>query len=90
MKSGEDFRKGGEGNAVGGFGGGGGAGQQPFGAVQASSNGTITLVVSSIASAYYPDYGVVMVASVLATLPTLIVFFAMQRQFVEGMLGSIK
>jgi lactose/L-arabinose transport system permease protein len=27
---------------------------------------------------------------VLATIPTLLVFFAMQRQFVQGMLGSVK
>ena len=51
---------------------------------------TITLVVSSLASAYYPDFGVVMIGVILATLPTLIVFFAMQRQFVQGMLGSVK
>jgi lactose/L-arabinose transport system permease protein len=31
-----------------------------------------------------------MVATVLATIPTLLVFFAMQRQFVQGMLGSVK
>jgi lactose/L-arabinose transport system permease protein len=62
----------------------------PLIVLQSNGMKTVTLVVSSIASAYYPDYGVVMVASVLATLPTLIVFFAMQRQFVEGMLGSIK
>ena len=48
------------------------------------------LVVSSLGSAYTPDFGVIMVATVLATIPTLIVFFAMQRQFVQGMLGSVK
>ncbi|MEO8152793.1 MAG: carbohydrate ABC transporter permease [Rhizobacter sp.] len=51
---------------------------------------TITLVLSSMASAYYPDFGAIMVATVMATLPTLVVFFAMQRQFVQGMLGSVK
>jgi lactose/L-arabinose transport system permease protein len=51
---------------------------------------TITLVLSSLGSTYFPDFGVIMVATVLATLPTLLVFFAMQRQFVQGMLGSIK
>jgi lactose/L-arabinose transport system permease protein len=62
----------------------------PLIVLQSNDTKTITLVVSSLASAYYPDYGVVMVGAVLATLPTLIVFFAMQRQFVEGMLGSVK
>jgi lactose/L-arabinose transport system permease protein len=32
----------------------------------------------------------VMIGTILATLPTLAIFFAMQRQFVQGMLGSVK
>jgi lactose/L-arabinose transport system permease protein len=51
---------------------------------------TITLVLSSMGSSYFPDFGVIMVATVMATVPTLVVFFAMQRQFVQGMLGSVK
>ena len=62
----------------------------PLIVLQSNDMKTITLVVSSIASAYYPDYGAVMVSAILATLPTLIVFFVMQRQFVQGMLGSVK
>jgi lactose/L-arabinose transport system permease protein len=62
----------------------------PLIALQSTELKTITLVVSSLGSAYAPDFGVVMVATVLATIPTLIVFFAMQRQFVQGMLGSVK
>lgn len=58
--------------------------------LQSNEMKTVTLVVSSLASAYYPDYGVVMVSAILATLPTLIIFFVMQRQFVQGMLGSVK
>lgn len=62
----------------------------PLIVLQSNETKTITLVISSLASAYYPDFGVVMVGAVLATLPTLIVFFLMQRQFVQGMLGSVK
>ena len=58
--------------------------------LQSNELKTITLVISSLSWAYYPDYGVVMVGTVFATLPILIVFFAMQRQFVQGMLGSVK
>jgi lactose/L-arabinose transport system permease protein len=58
--------------------------------LQSTELKTITLVVSSLGSAYTPDFGVIMVATVLATIPTLLVFFAMQRQFVQGMLGSVK
>ncbi|MCG5480102.1 MAG: carbohydrate ABC transporter permease, partial [Ensifer alkalisoli] len=62
----------------------------PLIVLQSNETKTITLVISSLASAYYPDYGVVMVGTILATLPTLAVFFFMQRQFVQGMLGSLK
>jgi lactose/L-arabinose transport system permease protein len=62
----------------------------PLIVLQSNDTKTITLVVSSLASAYYPDYGTVMIGTILATLPTLLVFFAMQRQFVQGMLGSVK
>jgi lactose/L-arabinose transport system permease protein len=62
----------------------------PLIVLQSNETKTITLVISSLASAYYPDFGVVMVGTVLATLPTLVVFFLMQRQFVQGMLGSVK
>lgn len=53
-------------------------------------NKTVTLVVSALTSAYTPDYGMILVGTVLATLPTLIIFFLLQRQFVQGLLGSVK
>jgi lactose/L-arabinose transport system permease protein len=62
----------------------------PLIVLQTNEMKTITLVVSSLASAYYPDFGTVMIGTIIATLPTLFVFFAMQRQFVQGMLGSVK
>ncbi|OLP57992.1 lactose ABC transporter permease [Xaviernesmea oryzae] len=62
----------------------------PLIVLQSNETKTITLVVSALGSAYYPDFGMVMIGTILATLPTLIVFFVMQRQFVAGMLGSVK
>jgi lactose/L-arabinose transport system permease protein len=62
----------------------------PLIVLQSNELKTITLALSSLGSAYAPDYGVIMLATVLATLPTLVVFFAMQRLFVQGMLGSVK
>ncbi|MEO6300310.1 MAG: carbohydrate ABC transporter permease [Paracoccaceae bacterium] len=62
----------------------------PLIVLQTNEMKTMTLVISSLASAYYPDFGVVMVGTVLATLPTLLVFFFLQRRFVEGLLGSVK
>lgn len=58
--------------------------------LQSNDMKTLTLAISSLSSAYYPEYGAIMVAIIVATTPTLIVFFALQRYFVEGMLGSIK
>ena len=62
----------------------------PLIVLQSPETKTINLVLSSLSSAYIPDFGVVMVGTVVATLPTIAVFFAMQKQFVQGMVGSVK
>ena len=62
----------------------------PLIVLQTNDTKTITLAVASLLSAYVPDYGVVMVATTLATLPTLFIFFVLQKQFVQGLLGSLK
>ncbi len=62
----------------------------PLIVLQTNEMKTLTLAVASLLSAYVPDYGVVMVATTLATLPTLLIFFILQRQFVQGLLGAVK
>jgi len=62
----------------------------PLIVLQTNDMKTITLVVSSLVSAYNPNYGVVSVAAVIATLPTCFVFFLLQRSFVEGLTGGVK
>ena len=62
----------------------------PLIVLNTAENKTVTLVVSALTSAYTPDYGMILVGTVLATLPTLIIFFVLQRQFVQGLLGSVK
>lgn len=62
----------------------------PLIVLQTPDKTTITLVISALTSAYTPDFGVILVATILATLPTLVLFFVLQRQFVAGMLGSVK
>jgi len=62
----------------------------PLIVLQTSEMKTLTLTISSLSQAYYPDFGAVMVATILATLPTLAVFFGLQRLFVQGLSGSVK
>lgn len=62
----------------------------PLVVMQTKEKTTLPLIISSLSSSYTPDYGVIMIAIVIATLPTTLIFFTMQRHFVEGMLGSVK
>lgn len=62
----------------------------PLIALQSPDKRTVPLVIATMGSSYTPDYGMIMSGIVIATLPTAIVFFLMQKQFVEGMLGSVK
>jgi len=58
--------------------------------MQSENMKTMNLALSSFVYAYVPDYGLLTLASIITTLPMLLVFFILQRQFVEGMLGSVK
>ncbi|MDP9698553.1 carbohydrate ABC transporter permease [Paenibacillus polysaccharolyticus] len=62
----------------------------PLIVLQTPDQQTIPLLISNLGAGYAPDYGVIMTAVVIATLPTAIVFFIMQKHFVAGMVGSVK
>ena len=62
----------------------------PLIALQSPDKRTLPLVISALGSSYTPDYGMIMTAVVIATLPTALIFFLMQKHFVAGMTGSIK
>jgi lactose/L-arabinose transport system permease protein len=62
----------------------------PLIVLQTNDMKTVTLVVSTLLSAYVPDYGATLFATVLTTLPTLVIFFLLQRQFVAGLTGGVK
>ena len=62
----------------------------PLVALQSSDKRTVPLVLSAMGASYTPDYGMMMCGIVIATLPTAIIFFVLQKQFVQGMLGSVK
>lgn len=62
----------------------------PLIALQTPDKKTLPVVISSLSSMYQPDYGVIMVAIVISVLPMLLIFFLLQKHFVEGMVGAVK
>ena len=62
----------------------------PLIALQSNEKFTLPLTVANLAAGFNPDYGVIMVGIIVSTLPTILVFFLLQKQFVEGILGSVK
>ncbi|ABX31550.1 binding-protein-dependent transport systems inner membrane component [Petrotoga mobilis SJ95] len=63
---------------------------QPLVIIQSQEKRTMALFIANLASGYQPDFGLVMTAVVVATVPALILFFMLQRYFVQGVLGSVK
>jgi len=51
---------------------------------------TMPMLVANITEGYVTDYGMLMTAVVLCTLPTVIVFFLLQKYFAEGITGAVK
>ncbi|KRE47137.1 carbohydrate ABC transporter permease [Paenibacillus sp. Soil522] len=62
----------------------------PLIVLQSPEKSTIPMLISNLGSSYSPDYGIIMTAIVISTLPTALVFFLMQKHFVAGMTGSVK
>ncbi len=62
----------------------------PMITLQSQNKMTLPVIISSMSSSPTPDYGVIMVSLVIATIPTALVFFLLQKNFVEGMVGSVK
>lgn len=62
----------------------------PLVVLQSPEKQTIPLLISNLGSSYSPDFGVIMTAIVIATLPSALIFFIMQKHFVAGMMGSVK
>jgi lactose/L-arabinose transport system permease protein len=58
--------------------------------MQSQSSRTMPLLVASLSAGYVTDYGAIMLAVTVCTLPTVILFFTQQKRFVAGILGSVK
>lgn len=51
---------------------------------------TFPMLVANMTAGHYIDYGMLMLAVLISTLPTVVIFFALQKSFVEGMTGAVK
>jgi lactose/L-arabinose transport system permease protein len=58
--------------------------------MQSQESQTLPLAIASLTSGYTTDYGILLLAVTLCTLPPVIIFFSQQKRFVEGILGSVK
>jgi lactose/L-arabinose transport system permease protein len=55
-----------------------------------SSYQTMPMLISNLVAGYVTDYGALMLAVLIASLPAMIIFLVLQRAFAEGMTGAIK
>ncbi len=51
---------------------------------------TMPMLIANLSAGYVTDYGALMLAVLLASLPTMLVFFSLQRAFAQGITGAIK
>lgn len=51
---------------------------------------TMPMLVANLSAGYAVDYGQLMVGVLFCSIPTMIVFFILQKQFAEGITGSVK
>ncbi|MGD1817353.1 MAG: carbohydrate ABC transporter permease [Pleomorphochaeta sp.] len=58
--------------------------------MQSNDSISMPMLIASLQSGYVTDYGVLMLSVLFCILPMLVIFFAMQRYFTQGITGSIK
>lgn len=51
---------------------------------------TMPMLIANLAAGYTVDYGQLMMGVLFCSIPTMIVFFVLQKQFAEGITGSVK
>ena len=62
----------------------------PLMTILGNTKKTLTIAISSMMRVYTIEYGALMIVVCLSVMPILVLFLAMQRQFVAGLLGSVK
>ena len=51
---------------------------------------TMPILIANLAGGYTIDYGALMMSVLFCSLPTVIIFFILQKQFAEGITGAVK
>ena len=51
---------------------------------------TMPMLIANLSNGYAVDYGMLMLGVLFCSLPTIIIFFLLQKQFAEGITGSVK
>jgi lactose/L-arabinose transport system permease protein len=51
---------------------------------------TMPMLIANVSGGYTVDYGVLMLSVLFCSVPTMIVFFVLQKQFAEGITGAVK
>ncbi len=58
--------------------------------MQDNASITMPMMVANLKEGYVTDYGMLMVAVLMCTIPTIIIFFLLQKSFAEGITGAVK
>ena len=58
--------------------------------MQTADSTTMPMLVSNLMAGYVIDYGVVMAGVTLCSLPTIIIFFLLQKSFTNAVAGAVK
>ena len=59
-------------------------------AMMTNDSVTMPMLISNLIAGYVTDFGVPMLAVLVTTIPTVTVFFIMQKHFAEGIVGAVK
>ncbi len=51
---------------------------------------TMPMLIANLAGGYTVDYGMLMMGVLFCTMPTILIFFVLQKQFAEGITGAVK
>ena len=51
---------------------------------------TMPMLIANLITGYVTDYGMLMCGVLFCSIPTMVVFFVLQKQFAEGITGAVK